>query len=299
MPRTSELIRPLPHQTPPRKCDERHRDSAQLPTDERGFALIMTVFVIALATIIVMNFSSEALSYQRATRSYTDRVQADFMLKSSLNLARVLLELPKEEGIREDWLGEPWALIAAAPSLPISGFLGEPRLMIVDESGKINLNAVAGTGGSAGGNPFGGAAPSPTGGPTEVDDYWKNVLRELFLRAGFVRDQYPDEQKRTLGNVALEASDQVAVLHDWIDTDNRSHANAAFPGEGIESSADQTWFYNRPLRTLSEAALVPGMTLERLARIAPYVTASASGGNRININTAPLEVLLALGFPEA
>ncbi len=269
--------------------------------DERGFALIMTVFVIALATILVMDFAEETLAYQRATRNYTDRIQADYVLKSSLNLARVLLELPKIDGIREDWLGEPWALIAAAPSLPISGFVGEPRLMIVDESGKLNLNSVASQSSTSGtDNPFAGLNQAQAGAnaASEVDDYWKNVFREFFLQRGFTREEYSDKEKRTLGNVGFEAADQVAVLHDWIDADSRSHSSASFPGDGIESSSDKNWFYNRPLRSLSELAMVPGFTLERVARIAPFVRIAAGSVSRVNVNTAPPEVLIALGFPE-
>jgi len=43
------------------------------------------------------------------------------------------------------------------------------------------------------------------------------------------------------------------------------------------------------------------MTPERIARIARFVTVStlpAGAQRQINVNTAPIEVLLALGFPE-
>jgi type II secretory pathway component PulK len=57
------------------------------PHREQGFALVMTIFIIALASILVMNFADETLRYQRATRNYTERIQADFVLKSALNPA--------------------------------------------------------------------------------------------------------------------------------------------------------------------------------------------------------------------
>jgi hypothetical protein len=182
--------------------------------------------------------------------------------------------------------------------LPISGFVGEPRLTIVDEGGKINLNAVGGQSSAGGSAQFGGLGQTGSQSAADIDSYWKNVLRELFLRMGYVREQYSDNEKRTLGNTGFDASQQVAVFHDWMDADSKSHTSAAFPGEGIESSSDSNWFYNRPLRSLSEAALVPGMTLERLSRIAPFVRVAPGTGSRVNVNTAPLEVLLALGFPE-
>ena len=276
----------------------------RVTASEQGFALIMAVFVIALASILVMNFAEETLQYQRAVRNYTERIQADYVLKSGINLAKVLLEAPKQEGIKEDWLGEPWAIIASAPALPISGFAGEPRLMIVDEGGKINLNSILGESVSMYNNPFAAANPSAqnpaqTPGQSDSAAFWKNSLQELFTELGFVREQYAQDHFRTLGSVGFAAADQVAVINDWIDVDSNSQSGAGFPGEGIESSADKSWFYNRPLRTLSELPLVPGMTLERVARIAPYVRVSQSFNSRININTAPLEVLMAIGFPEA
>lgn len=277
--------------------------------DERGLALIMTVFVIALATILVFELGATTRFDQRMSRRFSEGLQAEYMLKSALNLGRLLVEAPKLEGIQEDWLGEPWALVAATQSLPISGFLGTPRLMIVDEDGKIDLNAIAPPP-SAGQTPFGSLQPeSPTGpgpsGPTPAEQaelFWKSSLSELFQRAGFQREQYDASEARTLGNIGFAANDQVAVLSDFIDRDGDSYRSALFNGEGIESSADKGVFLNRPLKSLTELLLVPGITMERIARIAPYVRVSqntfSASSARININTAPLEVLIALGFPE-
>lgn len=274
--------------------------------DERGFALLMTVFVIALATLLVMSFVEETFQYQRVSRNFTERIQATFVLKSSINMAKVLLELPKPKEITEDWLGDIWAGLAnGAPPIPLSDVVGECRMMIADESGKIDLNAVVPSGGSFSyGNPYGGSAGSPSGTGSvqpgdERSNFWKNVLRELFAQVGFAREQYGDKSGRTAGNMAFDAANQVAVISDWIDADSVSHRSASFPGEGIESSADPTWFYNRSFRSIAELALVPGMTLERVARIAPYVRVSPTGNSRVNVNTAPVPVLLALGFPES
>ena len=284
--------------------------------DEAGFALILTVFIVALATILVLDFASETLAYQSNARASTERVQADFTLKSTLNVAKLLLELPKLPTVgsngelratREDWLGETWAFASSLPSLP---FPGDPRLTIVDESGKININAIYAQ------NPFGGLNPNPTptppgaqdgdGGqqqqPQDPTDFWKNALSDLFERRGFQREVYRPEARRTLGDTGYDANDQVAVLHDWIDPDSDSHSSGTFPGEGIESFAEKTWFYNRPLRSMSELALVPGMTLERIQAIGPFVKTSRTGfgtAAKINVNTAPIDVLLALGFEEA
>lgn len=270
--------------------------------NERGVALLMTIFVVSLATILVIDMGYRLRFDARSSRAFTEGVQAEYIVKSGLNLGRALLELPKLDGIKEDWLGEPWALIASAPSLPISGFVGEPRLAIVDEEGKIDLNAILDNSAAGQQTGFAGFAAAPQGGNSEASLFWKHTLRNLFDRQGFVREQYPPEQYRTPGNIAYDAADQVAVLQDWIDTDTLPYSSASFPGDGAESDQFRNLFYNRPLRNLMELPVVPGMVLERVRRIAPYVRVSPTPpgvARQINVNTAPIEVLLALGFMES
>lgn len=286
----------------------RKKSVQPLTQDERGIALLLTVFVIALATLLVMDFGRRARYDQRASRAFVEEIQARYILKSGMNLGRALLEIPKTPGrdgsIEGDWLGEPWALIAGMP-LPISGFSGDLKISIYDEDGKIDLNAVAAM--QPTGSPFqppgGSGAVNPTNPAAGGDEslFWKNVLRELFVREGFEREQYPPDEHRTKGNIGFAAGDQVAALTDWVDPDTESFTNAGFDGKGMESGAPPGEFYNRPLRTLSELLLVPGISLERAARIAPFVKVSSygsMGAKRINVNTAPFEVLAALNFPE-
>lgn len=276
--------------------------------NQRGLALLMVVFVIALASIIVMEMSYRSRYDQKAARVFAESVQADYMLKSGLNFARVLIELPKQVGatntvIQEDWLGEPWALIAAAPSLPISGFSGEIRIMIVDNDGKMDLNLLAKDASET--SPMGNLySISPTNQQTGLSDptsFWKEAFSVLFTRVGFTQEKYDPELHRTPGNIAYESAKQVAIIHDWIDSNSTSHSSPIFDADGIESSADKRFFFNRPFAALSEILLVPGFTLERLSKIAPYAVAgngAQNGRKRVNINTAPLEVLLAIGFTE-
>jgi len=270
--------------------------------DSSGVALIITVFLIAFITILVMGTLESVRYYQRASRAYSEEVQARFVLQSGLNLAKVLLEIPKQEGISEDWLGDPWNLIGAFPALLITDFAGTPQLMIVDEDGKLDINAIDGSRSSYLGTIVPPDRNPAASGSDTSSLIWKNVLRELFLLRGFQPETYEDGLFRTLGGVSFGPSDQVAVIADWIDSDSTADTSAVFDGEGIESSGNEMWFYNRPLRSLSELALVPGMTLSRLNRIAPFVKASQNlsiSNTKVNVNTAPYEVLLALGFPES
>ena len=60
----------------------------QIKSDESGLALLMVTFVIALSSVLVLNLSQENLFHQQSSRGYVESVQADFILKSSINLAR-------------------------------------------------------------------------------------------------------------------------------------------------------------------------------------------------------------------
>ncbi len=271
---------------------------------EQGFALLLVIFVISLATILVVDFADKMNAYQRSSRGYTEQVQGMLMLKSAVNLGKLLIEAPKPEETKdEDWLFEAWNNIGSVPSIPLEGILGELRLMIVDDDGKIDVNAVQSLGGfPAGGLPQAGQQGGSGLPVLDNTTYWRNVLKELFDLQGFRRESYPDGSYRTLGNIGFESGDQVAVIADFVDNDSESSQVQGFDGTGIEGNADRAWFYNRPLKNMAELAAVPGMTLERVQRVAPFLKVSptaASLSNGININTAPFQVLLALGFPQS
>ena len=265
--------------------DSNIRDS-EVDNDERGVALLMTIFVVALSTILVLDFSSETLRYQRQCRMFQERVQADFMLKSSIGLAKTLIEFPKEPGIDSDWLRDLWSVISSETSLPVDGFVGEPTIQIVDDSGKINVNTIVSR------NPNQQFNPNVQ----STENYWREALTRLFRTSGFRNEEYPEEEARTLGNIGFDAEKQVAAIHDWVDNDRQAFSDPGFNAQGVELSLDQAFFFNRDLRSLSELALVPGMTLDRLNRDSRFVRTVPSTFSRININTAEPEVLAAIGF---
>ena len=91
-------------------------------------------------------------------------------------------------------------------------------------------------------------------------------------------------------------------LIDWQDADEVAWSQAGSSGkEGSQPGGSA--FPNRPLSDLSELATVPGFSATVIARLAPYVTVIPAhlGKQRINVNTAPLPVLMALvpGMTEA
>ncbi len=273
-------------------------DSPSLP-DQSGFALLMVIFVISLATILVTAFTADTFSFLKRSRAITSGLEAEYAAKSGVTLAISTLEMPDDPSMPV----KPWQILNSMPSLPIPGFLGEIRVQIFDEGGKINLNAIAGVQSSPGtGAPIGGDG---TGDVTNVSDFWKFSLSELFTQLGHGADiattsgdSFQDPNVRTLGGTVFSPQQQVAVLHDWIDHDAQAFSSPHFPAQGVERPGMQHMFLNRSLQSLDELARVPGFTNPFLQRLAPFVRTGMTSDYKINVNTAPPLVLQVIGFSQ-
>lgn len=156
-------------------------------------------------------------------------------------------------GSTVDHLGEAWAV--QVPPTPVEE--GELAGEIREQSGRINLNNLV-------------QADGPDLG--EMDQF----LRLLAI----------------LGVGDSQALDLRAALLDWLDADEEPR----LPG-----GAESTWYgaqtpprrsTNGPLAAVAELAQVRGFTPELVARLTPFV-AALPAGSRINVNTAPAEVLAA------
>jgi len=249
--------------------------------NERGIALLLVVFIISLGTLLVFELGRTARYDSRSARAFAERVQGNYVIRSGFNLAQVILAIPKINGPKEDWLGDIWAEIGRARELPIQGLPGTPRIEIIDESAKLNLNLL--------------------GEPGKLGEAWRLKFGLLFNQLGFVQESFPESENRTLGNITYSDEQQAAAIADWIDEDAQSIESGSLPVGGIETGLPKAWFYNRELKNLNEALLVPGMTRERLSQAAPFVRATDTDGEsaKININTARFETLVALGYSQS
>ncbi len=215
----------------------------------------------------------------RSARAFAERVQGNFIIRSGFNLSQIILAIPKLDRPKEDWLGDLWAQVGRARELPVQGLPGAPRVEIIDESSKLNVNwlGISGPNGEA----------------------WRARFASLFNQLGFAQESFSPSEFRTIGNNAFGDLDQVAVITDWVDPDRNSFSSPNLGAKGIESGAQPGWFFNRELRTLSEMLAVPGITRERLSQLMPYVRVgdSQSDSFNVNVNTARYETLVALGYP--
>ena len=98
--------------------------------------------------------------------------------------------------------------------------------------------------------------------------------------------------KRLLGQLQL-APDLVAPLLDWIDADSTSHTPSGAE-DGFYLQANPPYrCANRQLLSIEELYRVRGFNRDNIERLRPFVTALPVY-SRINVNTAPREVLMAL-----
>ena len=101
----------------------------------RGIALIIVLLVVALLSVIVLEFTGQVQLQNLLASNLKDTVRASFMAKSGISIAtRFLIEDLNTS--KEDHLGEPWAF--ALPPLPVEG--GLITVTITDEQSKFNLN---------------------------------------------------------------------------------------------------------------------------------------------------------------
>ena len=227
-------------------------------------ALITTLLVVALLVAAVVELNRLAIADIEVSGHFGDDKKMLFLAISAMNAAKALLDVDSLES-ENDTLLEPWAKSREYFQIASLAFeQGKIEGEVVDENGKIDLNSLIDANG-------------------EFDQTQKGIL-ERYLR----------EPK--FGLTEEELNTIIYSLKDWMDEDEEI--------SGIHGAEDS--FYrdkgyackNAPLDTLEEMLLVRGVTDEifygnrERSGISSYLT--VYGTHEININTAPVPVLMAL-----
>lgn len=222
---------------------------------ERGFALVITLIVTALLVALLVEFVNEVYVDTSQSHNFVASQQAGILAESGIAGG---IKILKSSAIFRQ--GQKYSALTEPWAQPFSydAGVGTVTISIEEESGKLDLNS----------------ATSQTGTPKQF---------------------YVDVAKRLLTKLQL-SQDLYETLADWVDTDDMPRSNGAETNYyGTLKPPYQA--HNDRLNTLEELALVKGFTPQVLNRLRPYVTVygSVSGiAARININTAPKELLLAL-----
>ncbi len=244
-------------------------------------ALILVIFVISLMTIIVINLTYSASLGATQSANVQRTIQAEYLLKSAVNFARVLLRADTTPD--EDSGKDLWGTFANGAPVPLE-LLGlsstqnvkSIELEIRPEDSKIPLAALV---------PAGSSTPST---------FWPNVLTQLFRNLNF-DDDGEEDQTGIFPNRHFRSDELVGILIDYMDSNKVSYN----PG-GIESDLPEDQkelFPNRPIERIGELSAIPGFTPKRLQRLVPLISAVSGLGSlaaTININLAPSAVIRSL-----
>jgi general secretion pathway protein K len=221
---------------------------------ERGFALVITLIVTALLVALLVEFVSDVYVDTSHSHNFVASQQAGILAESAVAGGIQLLRLDLATHQGYSSLLDKWA----QPQAYDAGE-GTVTLSIEEESGKLNLNT----------------ATSPNGTPNAATQMAVRLLKKLQL-----------------------STDLADVLMDWVDEND-----APLPG-GAETSYYSSLKLpyaakNARLETVGELALLKGYTPEVITKLRPCVTvygsaADAEFATKINVNTAPREVLASL-----
>ncbi|MEW6664827.1 MAG: general secretion pathway protein GspK [Thermodesulfobacteriota bacterium] len=236
----------------------------RLETREQGIALITTLLVVALIVACVVQFNRAAIADVEISKNFSDEKKGLYLAISAVNVIKDFLRLEGLYGKGDSFLDE-WAK-SESYFASTANLLEEGKItgLIVDESGKINVNNLLGENGQF----------------NEVQKaFWERLLKQPVF--GLSDDQV---------NIIVHG------VKDWLDPDEE--VTGVY---GAESNAYRSRGYqcrNGPFLTVEELLLINGITPEifygdgRREGIGKYFT--VFGGGQININTAPLPVLMAL-----
>jgi general secretion pathway protein K len=225
--------------------------------NESGIALLVVLLAITLLTIVVIEFTDAAQVETHQAFSARNALQATYLARSGVNVGEALV-------IYDAMLaktggvnrGDTLQDVWAGPYPPLPIGDGSAAIRVRDEARFLNLNDM-----------FSGS---------NVQADRKGVFDRLFASLG------------------IDRAVMVAII-DWMDEDGIPSVTP--PG------AEQAFYLsqpvprrvrNGPLLTLRELLLVRGVTPAILARLEPFVTVLPPERFRVNINTAPAEVLRAL-----
>ncbi len=229
-----------------------------------GVVLITTLLILAILIAVVVQFNRVTTAEVIVAQNYGNGKKALYISISGLNAIKELLYLDSLY-TKSDSLLEPWAKITPYIESANSELEeGSINVVITDECGKLPVNMLVDDKGRF--NPL-------------YHDIWERFLSQR-------RFALTEDQVMTI----LES------IKDWIDVDD--DVTGIY---GAESSFYMEKGYrckNGPINCLSELLLINGIDNsifygdEYRDGISKYITPYGNG--KININTAPIPVLMAL-----
>ena len=252
-------------------------------SDERGVALVLTLFIVALVSVLVLEYHFEAAVELDLAHNYGSDVQAYHVALSGMRLAQELLAYDDSEA---DGPQDAWHRIGLVPAcMPPQAFL--------------ELAVAGAVGAALGGGAAGQAGLQGATGAAGVDRGC------VSLRIAVEEERLPVNALMALDlpdGTAEPLAEEAAALHeDW---------GVIFETLFLQSGVDSAllddlvgWLEdNGPLRSRRQLGLVPGFDAETVRKLSPLVTAYGRPRleadrleyPKVNVNTAGSQVLRAL-----
>jgi len=239
---------------------------ASMHKDNRGFALILTILIIALLLAMTLHFNGAMWAGLYASANLRDGIHLSCIARSGVDCALAVLSEDASSS-SSDSLTETWARLKELSMSSVQLFeKGRFQTEIRDLSGKIPVNSLV-----------------------NADGEYNEPQKELLVR-------FLSQERFGLEPEAIE--NLIDAVKDWIDPDSEVTRFGA--ENGYYRSLDPPCACrNGPAHSLSELRLVKGMTdglffggVETGPGISEHLTVYGDG--KININTAEAPVLLAL-----
>jgi general secretion pathway protein K len=233
------------------------------PLNERGVALILVILIVSILVTVTLeiNRSSRAEVYDATNLS--DSIKLLYIAKSGFHAGIGLLLVDKNnfDALFEDW-ADVKLIARKSRTLFKDGYFDVP---IEDESGKIQINRLV------------------TGNAFNED------VKGLMIRL-LNQPEFGLEEKRIVE--ILEA------MKDWIDNDDEITGTGGAERAYYSTLENPYTTKNGPLDCIDELLMIKGMTRKLYygTRETPGLRQllTVYGDGRININTAPKQVLRAL-----
>ena len=235
-------------------------------------ALVLALMAISFLVAITVQLSSSVNVQMQGASNIGNSIQLDARNRSGLNLIRAALAVDFAEN-KYDSEHDSWKKMAeeGAPSLFGKGNL---KIDIEDLSGLLQVNALV-----------------PV--VEKKADFKKLQDKQIAIWKRLL-----DSGKFAIEDDA-EAEELIDALIDWIDADDTERDHGAEGGYYLSKSPPYE-IRNAPLIYQEELLLIRGMTKElfygnkEYLALGKFLTVAGRSG-KININTAPPELLIALG----
>lgn len=257
--------------------------------NEDGVALVLTLVIITLVAVVVLDLNYLMRVDVHASANFRDGIRSYYLAKSGVTLVKELFSAKFQKVPELDQLKN--SLLAGAPqTLPLGD--GKVTIRVIDETGKINVNAMVtetGTAQQQTAQPQPGQQPGQRN--SQVVSPWIQITQDLFQRL---------EIDPTM----------IGAIVDWIDLDDVPTGPGGAESNYYRSLEKPYTARNGPMETIGELRLVRGFTgavllklgAKRVAAMVDpatntYLTAiplPQGGGWRVNLNTAPPLILSSL-----